>query len=171
MGTLGEIDVEPAKLISESPDETEQMAAKFATLCRAGDVIGLQGTLGAGKTCFVKGMARGLGVKDVDEVTSPTFVLLKQHKGKKLTLHHFDAYRLEDARGMEEIGCDEIFHSRGVSVVEWANHVSSCLPPEHFLWTIRMAGGDRREFLLTACGKGPLERLKGIFDALVAWEE
>ena len=171
MGTPDAVEVEPAKLVTDSPEQTMKMATRFAKLCRAGDVVGLQGTLGAGKTCFAKGMARGLGVRDIAAVTSPTFVLLKEHKGRKLKLYHFDAYRLQDARDMEEIGCAEIFAGRGVSVVEWANHVSACLPPEHFLWTIRMAGATRREFLLTACGEGPLARLPEIFDTLEEWEE
>ena len=170
MGASEEIDVEPIRLVTNSPEETVELGAQFAKQCRRSDVIGLQGTLGAGKTCFVKGMAKGLGVKKLRSVTSPTYVLLRQHKGK-LTLNHFDAYRLEDSRQMEEIGCDEIFDGSGVSVVEWSNHVASCMPREHFLVTIRMAGDSKREFLITACGKGPLSRLKDIFASLEDWEE
>ena len=170
MGTSHSIDVEPVLLVTNSPGQTMEMAAKFVRTCRPNDVIGLQGTLGAGKTCFVKGMAHGLGVKEERAVTSPTFVLLHEYEGS-VTLYHFDAYRLEDAKGMEEIGCYEVFDSGGVSVVEWANHVSSCLPDEHFLLTIRVGGATRREFLLTACGQGPLSRLRGIFEKLVEWEE
>ena len=170
MGAPESIDVEPVLLVTNSPDQTMEMAARFAKLCRPNDVIGLQGTLGAGKTCFVKGMALGLGVRDERAVTSPTFVLLREYRGTP-KLYHFDAYRLEDARQMEEIGCHEIFESGGISVVEWANHVSSCLPPEHFLITIRVGGPSRREFLLTACGPGPLSRLRGIFAALEQYEE
>ena len=164
------LDVEPVKLVTHSPQETMEMAAALAKALRPNDVLGLQGTLGAGKTYFVKGMARGLGVADETAVTSPTFVLLRRYRGK-LTLYHFDAYRLEDAGQMAEIGCYETFNSGGVSVVEWANHVSSCMPEEHFLLTIRVSGPTRRDFLLTACGPGPLSRLRGIFDALEPWEE
>jgi tRNA threonylcarbamoyladenosine biosynthesis protein TsaE len=171
MGTPEEIEVEPIKLVTNSPAETVELGAQFAKFLKRNDVIGLQGTLGAGKTMFVKGLAKGLGVRCPKQVASPTFVLLRQYKGRKVTLHHFDAYRLEDTRQMEEIGCQDIFQSGGVSVVEWANHVSACLPKEHFLVTIRMAGGNKREFLITACGKGPLARLRDIFDALEGWEE
>jgi len=169
MGT-SDIEVEPVKLVTDSPEATVRMGAKFARMLQPNDVVGLQGTLGAGKTCFVKGMAMGLGVEDLRAVTSPTFVLLREYHGE-LTLYHFDAYRLEDHHEMEKIGCYEIFESGGISVVEWANHVSQVLPPDHFLVTIRMAGQTRRDFLLTACGPGPLRRLRGIFAALEEWEE
>jgi tRNA threonylcarbamoyladenosine biosynthesis protein TsaE len=102
-------------------------------------------------------------------VTSPTFVLLQQYPGQMM-LYHFDAYRLEDAASMEEIGCKEIFESGGVSVVEWADHVIQCLPREHFLWTIRMAGRRRREFLLTASGENTRLRLADIRKALEEWK-
>ena len=141
------------------------LGALFAGLCRPNDVIGLQGTLGAGKTCFVKGMARGLGVKDEGAVTSPSFVLLHEYRGR-LALYHLDAYRLEDARQMDEIGCQEIFDSGGVSVVEWADHVLGCLPPEHFMLAIRLAGTSKREFSLSAAGTGPTSRLPEIFGVL-----
>ena len=165
MATPDRIDTRPLKLVTDSPEATMELGARFAALCRPGDVVGLQGTLGAGKTCFVKGMARGLGVDDERAVTSPSFVLLHEYRGP-LTLYHFDAYRLEDARQMEEIGCQEVFDSGGVSVVEWADHVLGCLPPEHFMLTIRLAGPSRREFSLTATGEGAYSRLAGVFGAL-----
>jgi len=103
-------------LATRSPEETQAMAAAFAKLCRPNDVIGLQGTLGAGKTCFVKGLAAGLGVDGPDKVTSATFVLLRRYSGR-LTLYHFDAYRLQGAAELEQIGCGETFESGGVSVI------------------------------------------------------
>ena len=93
------------------------MARAFAALCRPGDVIGLTGTLGAGKTCFVKGLAAGLGVEDARRVTSPTFVLMRSYSAR-LTLHHFDAYRLRGAGEMDALGCAETFESGGLSVIE-----------------------------------------------------
>ena len=141
------------------------LGARFARLCRPGDVVALQGTLGAGKTCFVKGMARGLGVAQERAVTSPSYVLLHQYPGR-LVLYHFDACRLEDADQMEQIGCQEVFDAGGVSVVEWADHVAACLPAESFSFTIRLAGPARREFVLTAAGPGPASRLRDIRSAL-----
>ncbi|MFP4027256.1 MAG: tRNA (adenosine(37)-N6)-threonylcarbamoyltransferase complex ATPase subunit type 1 TsaE [Candidatus Brocadiia bacterium] len=150
------------------PEETKRLAAIFATLCQPGDVVGLQGSLGAGKTCFVKGMARGLAVPDERIVTSPTFVLLKRYKGST-TLHHFDAYRLSGASEMESIGCYEIFEGDGVSVIEWADHVAECLPVEHFLWDIRVKGKQKRRFQLEAAGEGPVSRLPKISESLTEW--
>ena len=155
-------------LATDSPDQTMAMAAQFGRLCRPNDVVGLVGTLGAGKTCFVRGMALGLAVEDRRAVISPTFVLLRQHPGR-LTLHHFDAYRLEGARQMEEIGCQEVFESGGVSVVEWADHVGECLPQERFTVGIRVAGFSRREFSLQAVGDGPLGRWAEACRALAPW--
>ncbi len=156
------------QLTTHSPEGTQAMAAAFGRLCRANDVIGLQGTLGAGKTCFVKGLAAGLGVRDVDKVVSPTFVLLRQYEGR-LTLYHFDAYRLQGAAEMEQIGCAETFESGGVSVIEWADHVAACLPPEHFMLAITVVGENDRDFVVTASGPGPSGRLEEFRRALTAW--
>jgi len=152
---------------TRAPEETKRVAARFGRLCRANDVVGLQGTLGAGKTCFVKGMARGLGIDDEREVVSPSFVLLRRYVGR-LTLYHFDAYRLRDGREMEAIGCEEIFQSGGVSVVEWADHVSCCLPDEHFMIRILVSGENERQLQLDAAGAGPRSRAGRMLKALAS---
>lgn len=157
---------ECVNLATDSPAQTQRMAAAFAAACRPGDVIGLQGTLGAGKTCFVQGLAKGLGTGD--RVVSPTFVLLRRYDGR-LTLYHFDAYRLRGPAEMEGIGCAETFEAGGVSVVEWADHVAGCLPAEHFLLAFRVTGEQHRQFALTARGRGCIARLEGLRRALSAW--
>ena len=157
---------ECVNLATDSPAQTQRMAAAFAAACRPGDVIGLQGTLGAGKTCFVKGLARGLGIGA--SVVSPTFVLLRRYEGR-LVLYHFDAYRLRGSEDMEGIGCAETFESGGVSVVEWADHVAGCLPPEHFLLALQVTGERRREFALTARGERCAGRMAELCRALSAW--
>ncbi len=160
---------EPAvEAVTRSAEETMSLAAAFAALCRPNDVLALQGTLGAGKTCFVKGLARGLGVEDERDVISPTFVLMRRHEGR-LALHHFDAYRLRDADEMEAIGSGEAFEAGGVSVVEWADHVADCLPSEHFVLSITVAGATERRFRLTAHGASNRERLDEFRAALAAW--
>jgi len=156
------------ELITRSPNETQAMAAALATLCRPNDVIGLEGTLGSGKTCFVKGLAAGLGVEDRGKVTSPSFVLVRSYAGR-LTLHHFDAYRLRGAGEMERIGCAETFESGGVSVVEWADHVAACLPSDRFVLAITVTGPTERRLVLTAVGPGPESRLDAFRQALSPW--
>lgn len=141
-----------------SPEQTQRVAARIASACRANDVLALEGTLGAGKTCFVKGLARGLGIEDTRAVASPSFVLLKVYEGD-LTLYHFDAYRLRGSADMEAIGCGETFALGGVSVVEWADHVARCLPEEHFVIAIAVTGEITREFRISAVGGGCRSRL------------
>ena len=157
-------------LTSNAPEQTMAIGARFARLCLPDDVVGLQGTLGAGKTCFVKGMARGLGVADERAVTSPTFVLMKSHEGS-LALHHFDAYRLSCSDELEAIGCQETFESGSVSVVEWADHVRGCLPQEHFFVTITVTGDRSRELRFRACGEATAARLGQLSAALAQWRE
>ena len=144
------------------------MAAAFGTLCRPSDVIGLEGTLGAGKTCFVKGLAAGLGVEQACSVVSPTFVLLRRYAGR-LTLYHFDAYRLHDGAEMEDIGCADLFAAGGVSAVEWADHVRGCLPEQHFMLSINVTGERERDFALMAVGARPRERLGAFRRTLAPW--
>jgi tRNA threonylcarbamoyladenosine biosynthesis protein TsaE len=150
---------------TQSPEETREVGRKLAPLLRPDDVLALCGTLGAGKTCLVKGIARGLGVEDEREVSSASFLLLKQHEGR-LQLNHFDAYRLNDETDMDAIGCDEIFHSGGVSVIEWADRVAACLPSEHFTIEIKVKGETTRQFRVTASGEESENRLPDIASAL-----
>ena len=159
----------PVAMRTNSTAETQAMAAAFAALCRPNDVIGLQGTLGAGKTCFVKGLAVGLGTEDRSKVISPTFVLMRRYRGR-LTLYHFDAYRLSGGAELERIGCAETFEEGGVSVIEWADHAADCLPADHFMLAIEVAGATERWFLLTANGPGPRARLRDFGHALAAWQ-
>ena len=156
------------ELVTHRPEETQAMAAAFAALCRPNDVVGLCGPLGAGKTCFVRGLAAGLAVRELSKVISPTFVLMRSYAGR-LTLYHFDGYRLRDGSEMEQIGCAEVFESGGVSVVEWADHVAGCLPPAHFLLTLTVAGETDRRFRLSALGRGPSARLQEFGRALTEW--
>lgn len=155
---------------TESPEETRKVGEKLAPLLQPDDVLALWGTLGAGKTCLVKGLARGLGVEDEREVSSASFLLLKQHEGR-LQLNHFDAYRLHDDSDMEAIGCDEIFHSGGVSVIEWADKVQACLPPEHFIIEIKVKGESARAFSLQARGNRSKARLAELAAVLDEWRK
>ncbi|MCL1878471.1 MAG: tRNA (adenosine(37)-N6)-threonylcarbamoyltransferase complex ATPase subunit type 1 TsaE [Defluviitaleaceae bacterium] len=104
-------------MISRSAEETEKIAFEFGQRARAGDIFCLSGELGAGKTVFVKGFARGVGYEGC--VTSPTFTIMNEYEGGRLPIYHFDLYRLEGACDLENIGYEEFFFGCGVSLVEW----------------------------------------------------
>ena len=105
--------------------------------------MALIGQLGAGKTYITKGIAEGLGVKDRKEVTSPSFVLVKQYMGR-VPIYHFDAYRLRSPDEMYDIDCVGFFWGNGISIVEWADKVMECLPDDFIKITIETVGQTSR---------------------------
>jgi tRNA threonylcarbamoyladenosine biosynthesis protein TsaE len=128
--------------VTRSAAETEALAAALAAGFHGGEVVLLSGELGAGKTAFVKGLARGLGI-DPGEVASPTFVLLTRYQGR-LTLHHADLYRLSGQGDEQELGLEELPGPQGVLAVEWAERLSD--PPWRGVLAVRLQhlGEDRR---------------------------
>lgn len=113
---------------SHSPETTQSTASQLAGHLVPGDVLALCGELGSGKTCFTKGLARGLGANP-RAVTSPTFVLMNVYEGR-LPIYHFDAYRLSDSDAFLDLGAEEYLYGNGVSVVEWADRVLEALPED-----------------------------------------
>lgn len=111
----------------------------------------MNGDLGAGKTIFVKGLAKGLGVKDHEHVNSPTFVIMKQYHGK-MNLYHFDVYRLEEAEFAGTVDHERYFYGDGVAVVEWADKIKGLTPYEYLEVNIKNEGIEKRRFELTAHG-------------------
>lgn len=109
-----------------APADTEACAAALAPRLKAGDVILLQGELGAGKTCFTRGLARALGHPET--VLSPTFQLLREHRGGLLDLFHIDLYRLSGPAEAAGLGLEEVFDGGGVSVVEWPERLGALAP-------------------------------------------
>ena len=109
-----------------SPEATKQLASTLAPYLRVGDVVVLEGDLGAGKTQFVQGVAAGLGIRD--QVTSPTFNILLSYPEGPLPLYHFDLYRLEHPDELEDIGYFETIDGDGASFVEWGEKFPSALP-------------------------------------------
>jgi tRNA threonylcarbamoyladenosine biosynthesis protein TsaE len=112
--------------LTRSEDETHDVARALAMRLQAGDVLLLSGNLGAGKTAFVRGLAAGLGV-DPAEVSSPTFTLVHEYRGGRLTLYHADLYRLERA-ATDELGLEEMGVADGVLAVEWPDRLTHTLP-------------------------------------------
>lgn len=114
--------------LTHSAEETRALAEKLASEAQAGDVVALHGDLGAGKTVFAGGFAKGLGVPYPEDVVSPTYTLLQVHEGGRLPLYHFDVYRLEDEEEAAEIGLDEYLFGSGVCLIEWPSRVEGLLP-------------------------------------------
>ena len=115
--------------ISNSAQETEALGERLAARLRPGDVIAYTGDLGAGKTAFTRGLARGLGV--ADRVTSPTFTIVQIYEEGRMPFYHFDVYRIGDVEEMEEIGYEDCFYGEGLCLIEWANLIEEILP-EHY---------------------------------------
>lgn len=115
-----------AFFISNSVEQTITFAREWSRTLQPNDVVGLTGDLGAGKTHFVKGLLAGLEIKG--EATSPTFTLLHEYRGGRLPVYHFDFYRLQSPREVEEIGFDDYLCEGGVTVIEWADRFPEILP-------------------------------------------
>ena len=113
------------KFESYSSEDTEKIAYELGQALKPGDVICLGGDLGAGKTVFAKGLAKGLGV--VTHVTSPTFTIINEYTGRH-KVYHFDVYRIEDPEEMYEIGFEEYVYGDGICIIEWADNIKEILP-------------------------------------------
>lgn len=132
----------PSEIVTRSPAETEAVACELGAALESGSVVALYGDLGAGKTCFVRGLARGLNVRDA--VTSPTFALIHEYAGVR-PLRHVDLYRIGSVDAASELGLEEMFDGDGVTVVEWAERADALLPAR----TVRIRISE---------GSGPGER-------------
>ncbi len=146
------------KLVTSNSEETAQFAEKLGGQLQPGDVIALEGDLGAGKTTFTKGLAKGLDIKRT--VNSPTFTIIKEYQGR-LPLYHMDVYRVADA--MEDLGFDEYFEGDGVTVVEWAHLIKEQLPTELLTIYLYHEQEDRRKLVLVPKGKRYEELCKELF--------
>ncbi|MFP4634547.1 MAG: tRNA (adenosine(37)-N6)-threonylcarbamoyltransferase complex ATPase subunit type 1 TsaE [Nitriliruptoraceae bacterium] len=152
-------------LTSTSPDQTRAIAAALAPVLRAGDVVALSGELGAGKTCFVQGAARGLGIEQ--RVTSPTFVLVKLYAGR-LPLVHCDVYRLETLLDVQQLG-DEVLAPDAVTCIEWGDAVAALLPDDHLEVELTHTEDGARQVSVTGHGPGWDVRCEELAAALAPW--
>lgn len=134
------------QFVADSVEQTEQIAKDFARSLNGGEVVLLRGEMGAGKTHFVKGLALGLDITDT--ITSPTFALHNQYFGK-LTLNHFDFYRVDDPAEAEMLGLDEFFYDKnGVSAIEWSENISYLLPKHCLTVTITKLSESERQITI-----------------------
>ncbi len=128
--------------ITTSEEETSLAGESLATTLKAGDVVLLYGELGAGKTAFVRGLARGLGASP-DDVSSPTFTLMQEYTGDDTMLYHVDLYRLE-AKEIDDLGLDELISGNGIVAIEWADRWNGRPDDVCEVW-IADVGDERRE--------------------------
>jgi tRNA threonylcarbamoyladenosine biosynthesis protein TsaE len=140
------------EIITSCVEETMDLGAAIGKLVFPGAMLALTGELGAGKTYFVKGLARGLDVEDPREVVSPSFALLNVYSGR-LPLYHFDLYRLVGYHDFEDIGGEDYLEGEGVVAVEWAEKILDFLPsPEYIKAEFYYEGEDERRILLSSGG-------------------
>ena len=116
------------EFITNSPEETEKIGAAIGKIIPAGTVLAYRGDLGAGKTAFTRGLARGLGFTDA--VTSPTYTIVNEYLGGRLPLFHFDMYRLSSADDLFDIGWEDYLDRGGVCAVEWSEQVADAMPED-----------------------------------------
>ncbi len=124
------------EFISHSPTETESLGERFGRAAKPGWVIALSGDLGAGKTQFVRGLARGLGI--TTRVHSPTFTLVNEYGGGRLKLFHLDLYRLETVEQVWSAGVEEYLSPAGLAVIEWMERIADCRLPIADLKSVRI---------------------------------
>jgi tRNA threonylcarbamoyladenosine biosynthesis protein TsaE len=138
------------ELTATTPEDTMAVGEAVASLIREGDALALTGELGAGKTTFVRGVARALGFDGA--VASPTFTLVREYQGR-VRIYHVDVYRLERVQEVLDLGLDEMAAEGGVLLVEWGDAVEGFLPDDHLLAEITVVGeGDARRIVVTGVG-------------------
>ena len=124
---MGNFEYNEILLTSNNEAETQRYGEILGSLLKKGSIVALDGQLGAGKTYFTKGIAKGAGVNDSKVVTSPTFTLVNEYSGN-VSVFHMDAYRISSIDEMYDLGCDEILRGDGIAIIEWAERVKECLP-------------------------------------------
>ena len=133
------------RFITNGPEETEALGARLAGALEPGAVVAFTGDLGAGKTAFVRGLARGLGIPD--RVTSPTFTIVNEYDGGRLPLFHFDLYRLGCADELFDIGWEDYLAQGGVCAVEWSERMEELLEPGTIRVDLRRGEDENRRVI------------------------
>lgn len=154
------------RVAAPTAEDTRAVAGAIAGVLVPGDVVALSGELGAGKTTFVQGAARALGVHE--PVGSPTFVLVKQYRGD-LPIAHVDVYRLNRVQEVLDLGFDELVDSGGVVFVEWGDVIDGLFPGSYLRVDLTIGPDERRDILVEGVGKGWSSRWDRLEESLGAW--
>ena len=133
--------------VTNSAAETRSLGEKLASRLQAGDVVVLEGELGAGKSELARGIAKGLGVTET--VTSPSFTILNVYESGRCPLYHFDWYRLESEEELYELGMDEYLGGDGIAVVEWAERCPEAVPEGFIRIRLEVTGGESRKIMIS----------------------
>lgn len=146
------------EILLKGLEKTEEFGIKLGKLLNPGDIVCLNGDLGAGKTTLTKSIGLGLGVDDY--ITSPTFALINEYEGR-VPVYHFDVYRLENVEELYDLGFDEYFYGRGVSIIEWADKIEKLIPKERIVLDIKKGIDiDERRINITVYGNRYKDILK-----------
>ena len=143
------------EIVSASARQTFAIGLAVGAKAEEGDVFALSGELGAGKTCFTGGLARGLGVDESYVIASPTFTLINEYPGR-CTLYHFDVYRLNQLGDLDDLGYEEYVSGKGVVAIEWAEKIADALPPDTVSINFVYLDENRRQISIS----GPEDRVK-----------
>lgn len=138
------------EFVTNSPEETEELGERLGRALSPGDVVAFTGDLGAGKTAFTRGIARGLGIGD--RVTSPTFAIVNEYEGGRLPLFHFDMYRLTSSDELFDIGWEDYLARGGVCAVEWSENVDDALDEDAIRVDIRRGAQDDQRVISVTNG-------------------
>jgi tRNA threonylcarbamoyladenosine biosynthesis protein TsaE len=154
-------------IVTTSPEETFRVGKALGRHANQGTVLALWGEMGAGKTCLVQGIARGMGVSEDTAVTSPTFTLINEYPGSRgIMLSHFDLYRLGDTDELLDLGYDEYWYGEGISAVEWPDIAETLLPENSVDIYLSIEDESTRSIRIELRGEDPhglLRRLSEIF--------
>ena len=145
------------QIITYSADETSALGRSIGAKLIAGDILALTGELGSGKTCFTAGLARGLGVDETYQITSPTFTLINEYPAR-FKLCHFDLYRLEHYADMDDLGYEEYLSGENVLVIEWAEKIDQIIPRTAIFINFEYMDENKRRIII----RGLPDRLKDV---------
>ncbi len=134
-------------LISNSMEQTIEAGRNLAAILKAGDILVLTGPLGAGKTCLIKGIALGLGIKE-DDVKSPSFTLVNEYYGRSIPFYHLDLYRMKEVTELYNIGWDDYLMRNGIVAIEWGEKAKDFLPKERIEIRIEIVSEDMRRLYI-----------------------
>jgi tRNA threonylcarbamoyladenosine biosynthesis protein TsaE len=135
------------EIISNSAEQTFEIARLIGEKLINGDLLALSGELGSGKTCFTKGLAKGIGVSEEYQITSPTFTLINEYPAR-CKLYHFDVYRLSGYSEFEDLGYEEYFAGNGVVVIEWAEKIDKLIPSDSIFINFEYVNENSRKMII-----------------------